>query len=199
MDYKSIAEKIIDLKNADLELRDKLIQNKQLGEGYSEEMEKLHGSNAKILNEIIDRIGYPTIDKVGKEASEASWLIIQHSIGHPNFMRKCVELLENAVGENKANPINLAYLTDRIAVCEGKPQLYGTQYDWDDNRELNPNLYDDLAKVNQRRQSIGLNSVEEQTAIMRRQAINENQSPPADPEKRKKEIDEWRRKTGWIK
>jgi len=36
---------------------------------------------------------------------------------------KCVKLLENAVTENKARPVNLAYLTDRIAVSEGKPQL----------------------------------------------------------------------------
>ena len=38
MDYKSVAEKIIDLKNADLELRDKLGQNGQLFEGYNKEM-----------------------------------------------------------------------------------------------------------------------------------------------------------------
>lgn len=44
-------------------------------------MEQLHNRNAKILNDIIEAIGYPTIDKVGKEASEAAWLVIQHSIG----------------------------------------------------------------------------------------------------------------------
>ena len=67
MDYKSIAERIIDLKNADLEFRDRLVQNGQLGEGYNKEMEKLHNRNAKILNDIIDTIGYPTICKVGKD------------------------------------------------------------------------------------------------------------------------------------
>ncbi len=47
MNYKSIAEKIIDLKNSDLKLRNTLVQKGQLGEGYNEEMEKLHNSNAK--------------------------------------------------------------------------------------------------------------------------------------------------------
>jgi len=51
----------------------------------------------KILNDIIEKIGYPTVEKVGEEASEAAWLIIEHSIGQPNFMRKCAELLEKAV------------------------------------------------------------------------------------------------------
>ena len=46
-----------------------------------------------------------------------------------------MKLLEVAVSENKADPKNLAYLTDRVALFEGKPQLYGTQFDWDENGE----------------------------------------------------------------
>lgn len=199
MNYEEIAEKIIGLKNADLALRDKLIQNGQLSDGYNEEMKELHNRNAKILNEIIDLIGYPTTDKVGKEASEAAWLVIQHSIGQPDFMKKCMTLLQIAVSENKANSRNLAYLTDRVAVFEGKPQLYGTQFDWDENGELNPNDFDDLIKVNQRRKSIGLNSIEEQTGIIRKQVKNENQTAPTDLEKRKEEIEQWKKSVGWIK
>lgn len=199
MDNKIISERIIELKNADLKLRNKLIQSKKLFEGYDEEMEKLHKQNAIILNEIINTIGYPTIDKVGKEASEAAWLIIKHSIGSPDFMKRCVEQLQNAVKENQADPINLAYLTDRIATLEGNPQLYGTQFDWDEKGNLSPNLFDDLQMVNQRRQSIGLNSLEEQTEIIRNRIIQENQLPPEDFEKRKQKALEWRRKTGWIK
>ncbi|SMC67967.1 hypothetical protein [Moheibacter sediminis] len=58
MNYSSIAEKIIDLKNTDLALLDKLIQSRQLSNGYNEEMQELHNRNAGILNEIIDAIGY---------------------------------------------------------------------------------------------------------------------------------------------
>jgi hypothetical protein len=199
MDNKIISERIIELKNADLQLRAKLIESKKLSEGYNEEMEKLHLQNAAILEEIINSIGYPTIDKVGKEASEAAWLIIQHSIGLPDFMKKCADRLQNEVDQKKADPIHLAYLSDRIAVLEGKPQLYGTQFDWDENGDLSPNLFDDLQMVNQRRQSIGLNSLEEQTEIIRKRVKQENQLPPKDFEKQKQEVLEWKRKTGWIK
>lgn len=199
MNYKSITKNIIDLKNADLVLREKLIQSGQLSSGYNEEMKALHNRNAKILNEIIDKIGYPTIDKVGKEANEASWLVIQHSIGQPEFMRKCVKLLEINVRENKETPKRLAYLTDRIALFEGKNQLYGTQFDWDENGNLSPNPFDDLTKVNERRKSIGLNTIEEQTASIREQVKNENQSPPTDFEKRKQEIEQWKKDVGWTK
>ncbi|AYN66362.1 hypothetical protein D1013_02680 [Euzebyella marina] len=198
MNYNEIAENIIELKNSDLEFREKLIESGKLGDGYNQEMAEIHNKNAKTLNEIIDKIGYPTVDKVGKEANEAAWLIIQHSIGQPNFMKKCVQLLDIAVKQNKANSKNLAYLTDRIAVCANKPQLYGTQFDWDENGELSPNLFDDLKMVNQRRKSIGLNSIEEQTELIRKQAKKNQQSPPTDFKRRKKEIEEWKKIVGWI-
>lgn len=199
MKYKEIAEIIVGLKNADVELRDKLIQSGQLSEGYNDEMKALHNRNAEILSDIIDTIGYPTTDKVGKEASEAAWLVLQHSIGQPEFMKKSAKLLEKAVSENKADPKSLAYLTDRIAVLEGKEQLYGTQFDWDEYGNLSPNHFDDINEVNERRKSIGLNTLEEQTEIIRRQAKNEKQSPPTDFKNRIQEIEAWKRKVGWTK
>lgn len=199
MYYKNIAKNIIDLKNADLELRDKLVKSQQLSNGYNEEMKKLHNRNTEILSNIINQIGFPTIEKVGKEANEATWLIIQHSIEQPEFMKKCSQLLKKAVSEKKADPKSLAYLTDRIAVFEGKKQLYGTQYDWDEYGILNPNHYDDLTKVNERRKSIGLNTLEEQTEIIRKQMEKENQLPPKDLEKRKKDFEDWKRSVGWQK
>lgn len=197
--YQDIAQKIIELKNADFELRKKLIQNGKLSEGYNPEMEKLHNKNAKELEVIISQIGYPSIDKVGEEASQSAWIIIQHAIAQPDFMRKCAKELEKAVNESKADPINLAYLTDRIAVFEGKPQLYGTQFDWDENGEMSPNFFDDLTKVNERRKQIGFNTLEEQIKIMRKRVKDENQLRPIDFEKRKLEMEEWRKETGWIK
>lgn len=198
MSYKNIAEEIIALKNADLGLRDKLVRNGKLFDGYNHEMEALHEKNAEILSNIIDKIGYPTIEKVGKEANEAAWLVIQHSIGKPEFMRKCIVLLEKAVAEKQCDAKQLAYLSDRIAVFEGRAQLYGTQFDWDENGEMNPKMFDDIEKVNERRKSVGLNSLQEQIEIVRKQTLEENQKPPADLKERKKQADEWRKKVGWI-
>jgi hypothetical protein len=199
MKFLKIAKSIIDLRNADVKCRGKLIDEGKLSEGYHEGMEKLHIQNAEFLDKIMDEIGYPTIEKVGLEASESAWLIIQHSISRPEFMKKCLKLLERVHFENSAEAIKIAYLTDRIAVFEDKPQLYGTQFDWDKNENLSPNLYDDLTKVNERRKSIGLNSLEEQLEIIRNQVKKENQKPPKDFEKRKQDIEEWKINVGWTK
>lgn len=46
--------------------------------------------------------------------------------------------------------------------------------------------------------AIGLNTLEEQTAVIRQQAESENQTPPKDLGKRKRDFEEWRKKVGWT-
>ncbi len=199
MHIKSLADQIINLKRADLKLRDELLKRGVLSDGYHPEMEALHLANAEKLGRLIDEMGYPTPDKVGQEASEAAWLVIQHAISQPAFMLKCAMLLKDAVTQNEELAIPLAYLQDRIATLAGQPQLYGTQYDWDANGQMSPQLLEDLDKVNKRRQSLGLNSVEEQTQIMRERVKQENESPPQDYELRQQTMLDWKRKVGWLK
>ena len=198
MNYKVVAGIIIRMRDEDLTLRDQLIESGTLEQGYNKEMEQLHNKNAIMLEEIINKIGYPTIDKVGKEANDAAWLVIQHSIGQPVFMKKCLKLLEAENNDDISSKRKIAYLSDRIAAFENRPQLYGTQFDWNEHGDLRPKQFDDLAKVNQRRNSIGLNTLEEQIKIMQDQAKNENRCAPKDLKKRAQEMDDWKRKVGWI-
>lgn len=199
MDLEKISQTILRLKEKDDKLRAKLMENKTLSNGYNREMKAIHNSNAKRLNRIIDVIGFPTSEKIGEEASNAAWLIIQHSIGQPDLMKKWAALMEIEVKNGQADKINFAYLTDRIAVFEGNPQRYGTQFDWDENGEMSPAKIDEYDKVNERRKAIGLNSLEEQIKVMREKVKTENQRPPKDYEERKREYDEWRKSVGWIK
>lgn len=196
--YPEIALQIIALQTADLNLRDQLIREKVLGEGYHPLMEQLHKDNAAKLDAIITKIGYPTISKVGKAGSEAAWLVIQHSIGQPAFMKKCLQLLQIAVEQQQAAPINLAYLSDRVATFEERPQLYGTQFDWNERGNMSPKKYDDLEKVNARRSALGLNTLDAQTAIMQARVQEEGQIPPPDFEARKTAMRAWKIKVGWI-
>lgn len=199
MNNTEIAGKIIALREADLCLREKLLQKGRLNAaGYAPEMAALHTKNADTLDEIIEQIGYPSADKVGKEASQAAWLVIQHAIGNPDFMRKCLRLLEEAVRKGQGDPKHLAYLSDRIATLEGKPQLYGTQFDWSENGKLQPQPFDSTEAVNRRRLAVGLHTIEEQTRLIQQRAEAEGQSPPEDWEQRKQEMDTWRASVGWI-
>ncbi|MEO0060292.1 MAG: hypothetical protein RLZZ312_1939 [Bacteroidota bacterium] len=66
MKNQQLAKKLITLHEANFVLRQKLIDAKTLSDGYHPEMATLHNQNAVALQEIIDQIGFPTVDKVGK-------------------------------------------------------------------------------------------------------------------------------------
>lgn len=183
--YPLIAAQLIQLARHDVEVRQRLLEENKLSPGYHPAMEAVHQQNAARLKEIILLIGWPTPSKVGNEASEAAWLIVQHSIGDPAFMKSCYALLEQSAGN--VNPQHLAYLHDRICYFRGKPQKYGTQYD--DN-----GLYpvEDKNMVNRLRKQLGLpphpvDTITESTA-------NEHSTDlHTDPE-----FNAWRKKVGWI-
>lgn len=197
MRHPEIAKEIISLQNRDLDYRTRLVNDGKLGNGYDPIMEEIHISNSKRLEAIIKSIGFPTIELVGEEAAEAAWLIIQHSISRPDFMRSCQDWLESEVKEGNASAIHLAYLTDRILVLEGKAQLYGTQFDWDKQGMLSPQRLDSWDTVNRRRQELGLNSLEEQIQKLRQNASDENHKAPDDSSLRQKQFDDWLCKVGW--
>jgi hypothetical protein len=107
---------------------------------------------------IIDRIGWPDVSKVGSKGAYNAFIILQHS--NIDFQKKYISLLRKAVEANKASPIHLAYLEDRILQLENKPQIYGTQIDVSNN-EPKPYPVIEPENLNKRRKSIGLEPIEE--------------------------------------
>jgi hypothetical protein len=180
-----IAQELIQLANHDLAVRERLLQENKLSDGYNPDMEAVHRANAARLREIIGQIGWPTRSKVGEEASEAAWLIVQHAIGEALFMKSCYQLMIDA-GDD-INPQHLAYLYDRICFFTGKPQRYGTQYDKD---KLYP--VEDKAAVNKLRAEINLPNIPEQRIA---EAIDVGNSDDLHTDA---EFCEWRRKAGWL-
>jgi hypothetical protein len=90
-----------------------------------------------------------------------------------------------------------AMLEDRIRTFEGRPQRYGTQFDWDPDGRLSPLPIEDPAGLDQRRQALGLRPLEEETRAQRRSAAQSGERPPADWEARQREMEVWLRQVGW--
>lgn len=90
-----------------------------------------------------------------------------------------------------------AFLEDRIAVLEGRPQRFGTQFDWDARGELSPQPIDDPAGVDARRATVGLEPLAVRTAELRARAAAEGDRAPADPAARAAEAKAWARRAGW--
>ncbi len=181
----------------DKRVRAELAAEGSLGEGYHPRMRAVHEANAKRLIEIIDEHGWPGRSLVGEDGAEAAWRVVQHAIGNPPLQRRAAALLEEAAGQAEVPAWQAAYLVDRIRMFEGRPQLYGSQFDWDDNGELNPYPIENSEQVNERRRSVGLGTIEERIRQMREGASRNKETPPENREKRRREYEAWLREVGW--
>jgi hypothetical protein len=192
---EALGRELVALAEGDQSVRNELAADGSLGlHGYHPRMEAVHKENAARLAVIIEQYGWPGLTLVGEEGASAAWLIVQHAIGNPPFMRQCLSLLKQAVSNGEAVPWQGAMLEDRIRMYEGKPQIYGSQFQPDENGQLNPYQIENPESVNDRRLAVGLNTIEERTAELRAQRARENISTPPDLEE---QFEKWLYSSGW--
>ena len=192
---RKLRETILQLAKRDAVVRERLAADGALFEGYHPEMQAVHEQNAAILAGILETHGWPGMSLVGKDGSEAAWIVAQHAIGLPDFQRRCLVLIEEAAKRGEAPAWQPAYLGDRIRTFEGRPQIYGTQFDWDDQGLMSPLPIEDPDGVDARRATIGLPPLAETTRNHRLQSEREPRT--ADHEARRKEMRDWAVKVGW--
>jgi hypothetical protein len=125
--------------------------------------------NTRWLEAVLDDRGWPPRSGVGEAAATAAWLLAQHADQRPEFQRRCLALLTEAVAVGEADPAHLAYLTDRVRRAEGRPQLYGTQF-WhgpDGTGDLVAQPIEDMENLDERRRRVGLTPFAEYEKLMR--------------------------------
>ncbi|MEV7508320.1 DUF6624 domain-containing protein [Streptomyces sp. NPDC091201] len=143
----------VDLRHraeADQRARQYLLRTGEAGDLFQVDAE-----NSAWLKAVVAEHGWPGITLVGEQGADDAWLIVQHADREPAFQRDVLALLEAAVDDGDASPRHLAYLTDRVLVNSGKPQLYGTQYAGE-GENLRPQPVRDADHLDQRRAAMGL-------------------------------------------
>ncbi len=182
----------------DMETRGRLAAEGTLFDGYHPQMEAVHAENVRLLEHAIDDLGgWPMRSRLGDDGAGAAFLIAQHAIAFPAFQRRALTMLLEAVEAGEINPVDVAYLSDRIAVFEGRGQVFGTQFDWDQSGRMAPAEIVEPEQVDERRASVGLGPLADAVSEMRARAAAEGGRPPADLEKRRAEFDAWARRVGW--
>ena len=113
---------------------------------------------------ILETKGWVGKDKVGAQANETLFLVIQHS--DIKTQEKYLPMMREAVKKGNASGSSLALLEDRVALREGKKQIYGSQI----GSNTKKNKYyvlplEDPANVDKRRSEVGLDSLADYVKI----------------------------------
>lgn len=163
-DWSAIRAELAQRVALDQEVRAKLQLGGELDLEVVHRMQEIDRDNSAWMKTLVERHGWPTISRVGKQASGEAWLLVQHA--EVEFQEQCLPLLRAAVEAQDADPKNLAYLEDRVNMYRGRPQRYGTQFKSGANG-LEVHTLEDPARVDEWRAAIGLGPLAEYEARLR--------------------------------
>ena len=173
---ESLRRELVSMREEDLRVRDELVAANELGGPYVPRMQAVHVRNAARLRELIAEYGWPAEDIAGEDGAKAAWFITQHAVGEPEFQKHVLSLLRENTAAGRVPAWQAAYLEDRVALLEGRPQRFGTQWvDSPGDGRIRPWKLADPEHVNELRASVGLGPL---------QPIPEP-GPALEPEKRR--------------
>jgi len=123
-------------------------------------MEEKDSINLIKVKNILDKYGWLGTDIIGERGTQALFLVIQHA--DPATQEKYLPMMREAVKNGKASGRNLALLEDRVALGQGKKQIYGSQI----GRDKKTGKYyilplEDPDNVDKRRAAVGLQPLSE--------------------------------------
>jgi hypothetical protein len=112
------------------------------------------------VKSILDKYGWLGADVVGGQGNSTLFLVIQHS--DQATQEKYLPMMREAVKNGKAQGSSLALLEDRVALGQGKRQIYGSQI----GRDAETKIYyvsplEDPDNVDKRRAEVGLGPLSE--------------------------------------
>jgi hypothetical protein len=140
-------------------------------EALARSVDSIDGENLVWLRKLVSESGFPTAAQVGNEGVHLAWILLQHADRDPEFQRSLLPVLQlrYSAGEIPAN--DLARMADRILVASGKPQKYGTQFDWFSGNFQLPEP-SQLAAIDAERSRLGLMPLSDYACTIRRERAN---------------------------
>jgi len=127
---------------------------------FKEILRKTDSINTGKVTSIIDKYGWLGADVVGEYGNSTFFAVIQHS--DLKTQEKYLPIMREAVKSGKARADLLALLEDRVALKEGRRQIYGSQLGMD---PITKKTYvcplEDPGNVDARRAKVGLPPMQE--------------------------------------
>lgn len=112
------------------------------------------------ITQVLDERGWLGADIIGGKGNATLFLVIQHA--DLPIQQKYLPMMREAVKQGNASARSLALLEDRVALRQGKRQLYGSQIGRDQETGKQYVLpLDDPMNVDKRRAEMGLGSLQD--------------------------------------
>lgn len=115
--------------------------------------------NEKIVSELLDKYGWLGREVIGNNGNATLGLVLLHA-SFPT-QQKYLPMMREAVKNQKADPYDLALLEDKVALKQGKSQIYGTYLINTENKRYIIAPIEDPANVDKRRAALGLPALDE--------------------------------------
>jgi hypothetical protein len=125
-------------------------------------------ANTARVKQIVKQYGFPTKELIGTDGVNWMNTLVLHAIHDPTFQTEYLAMVKRAVESKQLPGVEFAYLTDKILLNAGKPQVYGTQPLRDDKGNIEPYPIEDIANVDKRRAELGMEPLEEYLNIIRK-------------------------------
>jgi hypothetical protein len=120
-------------------------------------------TNLKALREIITASGIPTYQQVGRAGMIALWTLIQHADSDVSLQE--MALNEFAKADSGLPREQIALLTDRVRIHQGKLQLFGTQFQG--GQPMRPSPIEDERHVDERRKAMDFPPLADYACMLR--------------------------------
>lgn len=151
--------------------RDQAVRDSVFGKGSDLDssamrlMQQVDMENTTWLKELVSREGWPTRARVGAEAANSAFLILQHAVHDPAFQRMMLDTISQAYQRGEVDGQSYALLYDRVTVQSGGKQRYGSQAQIRSGRIVFDPI-EDSAKVDSLRASVGLPPLAEYRRVL---------------------------------
>ena len=132
---------------------------------YARIGESIDKENTQRLEEIVRKVGVPDAQMVGADGVQAFYLVLQHSPSL-ELKKKSAKGMKKAYEAKVLSALDYANFTDRLLVNLGKPQIYGSNFDFKDGK-LVMSMVKDPKKLDARRRKLGLPPITEAAQILK--------------------------------
>ncbi len=133
---------------------------------YFEISENVDKPNTKRLEEIYEQNGFPTVKTVGKDGVEAFMLLLQHAPDE-TLRQKLLKPIKKAFNRKEISANQYSNYVDRLLIRQGKPQIYGSNFDQKDGK-LVMSKVKDLKNLDKIRKKIGLPTIKEYAEMLKK-------------------------------